>query len=100
MDKQQQPPMTEEQELRERAEQRVAERSHLLQHIGTYIIINGFLVVVWALTGQGYPWFLWVMAGWGIGLATHIVSYFTGTRGQAAKDKMVEKEMKRMKEQK
>jgi hypothetical protein len=91
-----QPPMTEEQELRARAEQRVSDRSHLLQHIGSYIIINGFLVVVWALTGHGYPWFLWVMAGWGIGLAAHIVGYFTGTRGQAVRDKMVEREMERL----
>jgi hypothetical protein len=37
------------------------------------------------------------MAGWGIGLAAHIVGYFTGTRGQAARDRMVAKEMERMK---
>jgi hypothetical protein len=92
-----QPPDTSEEELRQRAEARVEERSHLLQHIGTYIIINGFLVVVWALSGRGYPWFLWVMAGWGIGLAAHIIGYFTGTRGQAARDRMVAKEMERMK---
>jgi hypothetical protein len=91
-----QPPVTEEEELRAKAEERVSERAHLLQHIATYIIVNGFLVIVWALSGAGYPWFLWVMAGWGIGLAAHIVGYFTGTRGQAMRDKMVEKEMERM----
>jgi hypothetical protein len=40
------------------------------------------------------------MAGWGIGLAAHIVGYFTGTRGQAVRDRMVEKEIQRMKEKK
>lgn len=37
MDEQPQPPMTEEQELRARAEKLVGERAHLLQHSGTYI---------------------------------------------------------------
>jgi hypothetical protein len=97
MDEQvQQSPVTEEDELRQRAEKRVQERVHLLQHIGTYIVINGFLVVVWALSGAGYPWFLWVMAGWGIGLASHIIGYFTGSRGQAARDRMIEKEMEKL----
>jgi 2TM domain len=53
-----QPPDTSEEELRQRAEARVPERTQLLRHIGTYVIINAFLVFVWALTGHGYPWFL------------------------------------------
>lgn len=57
MDEQAQPAtVTEEEALRQRAEKRVQDRIHLLQHIGSYIIINGFLVIVWALTGAGYPW--------------------------------------------
>jgi hypothetical protein len=86
-----------EEELRAGAEKRVRERIHLLQHIGTYIVINGFLVVVWALSGGGYPWFLWVMAGWGVGLLSHIIAYATGARGTSAHDRMVAKEMQRMK---
>jgi hypothetical protein len=85
-----------EEELRAEAEKRVRERVHLLEHIGTYIVVNGFLVAVWALSGGGYPWFLWVMAGWGVGLLLHIVAYFTGARGGAAQDRMVDKEMRRM----
>lgn len=94
----QQAPSTEEEQLRKRAETRVEDRIHLLQHIGSYIIVNGFLVVVWALTGAGYPWFLWVMAGWGIGLASHIVAYVSGGRNLARRERMVEKELQKMKQ--
>lgn len=83
--------------LRAEAEKRVKQRTELIRHIGAYVIINGFLVVVWALTGAGYPWFLWVMAGWGIGLLFHIVDYFSGRRGSASRERMVEKEMEKMK---
>ena len=83
--------------IRAEAEKRVKQRTELIRHIGTYLIINGFLVVVWALTGAGYPWFLWVMAGWGIGLLFHIVDYFSGRRGSASRERMVEKEMEKMK---
>ena len=89
-----------EPDLKAKAEKRVKERVELLQHIGTYVIINGFLVVIWALTGHGYPWFLWVMAGWGLGLSIHIFSYLSGRRGEAVRDRMIEKEMKKLKKEK
>ncbi len=69
----------------------------LLRHIFVYVIVNGFLVVVWALSGAGYPWFLWVMAGWGLGLAIHAASYFTGSTGDSSREKMVQEEMERIK---
>lgn len=88
----------EEKELREAAEKRVEERMRLLGHVASYIIVNGFLVLIWALTGRGYPWFVWVMAGWGIGLLFHVTGFFIGLRGSAAHERMVSKEMDRIKE--
>jgi len=41
-------------------------------HGGAYIIVNVFLYVVWKLSDVEYPWPLWVMTGWGLGLAGHI----------------------------
>lgn len=91
------PPLDEE--VRAKAEKRVRQKVELLSHIGTYLVINGFLVVVWALSGAGYPWFLWVMAGWGIGLVFHIIGYFTGKRGEATRDRMIQKEIGRIKKE-
>ena len=31
-----------------------------------YIVINAFLVVVWAITGHGYFWPGWVLGVWGV----------------------------------
>lgn len=86
-----------EESIEERAKKKVEEKVRLLQHIGTYVAVNCFLVIVWALSGRGYPWFLWVMAGWGLGLAAHAIGYFVGSRSQAVRDKMIEKEIERQK---
>jgi hypothetical protein len=34
-----------------------------------YVVINMFLVGVWAMTGLGYFWPGWILAGWGVLLA-------------------------------
>jgi hypothetical protein len=31
-----------------------------------YLVINAFLVVIWAVSGFGYFWPAWVLAGWGV----------------------------------
>jgi hypothetical protein len=40
-------------------------------HASTYLIINLALAGVWLLTGSSYPWFLWPMIGWGVGVLFH-----------------------------
>ena len=38
-------------------------------HLITYLaVIAGLLWLIWALTGAGYPWPIWPMLGWGVGL--------------------------------
>ena len=45
-------------------------------HLATYLIVNIVLFAVnWFIT-PGYLWVLWVMMGWGIGLASHAVATF------------------------
>ncbi len=46
------------------------------QDLVSYMVVNGFLVVVWAITGRGYFWPAWVMAGWGIGVVLHAWTVF------------------------
>ncbi len=31
-----------------------------------YVVINAFLIVVWAMAGFGYFWPGWVLGGWGV----------------------------------
>jgi 2TM domain len=56
---------------REVAKRRVQARRDLASHVGAYIVVNAFLVVVWAVTGAGYFWPVWVIGAWGAGLVLH-----------------------------
>ena len=54
-----------------RARKRVTDRRDFGSHLVAYIVVNGFLVLMWALTGAGYLWPAWILGGWGIGLVLH-----------------------------
>ncbi len=78
------------------AERRVKQRLELWWHLGSYVIVNVFLIIVWAITGAGYPWFIWVMLGWGIGVAFHIMHYFLNVSGESRRQRMILKEMDKL----
>ena len=59
-------------EARRLARKRVQSKRDLSSHVVAYLVVNAFLVVVWWLSGQGYFWPVWVMAGWGIGLVLNV----------------------------
>ncbi len=48
-----------------------AERAGLVGHTTSYLGVNVMLTVIWALTGAGFPWFLFPVLGWGIGYMSH-----------------------------
>jgi fatty acid desaturase len=50
------------QQARKRVEQKRKFRADLV----AYVVINAFLIGVWAATGMGYFWPAWVLAGWGV----------------------------------
>ena len=56
-------------------------------HATVYVAVQLLLVVVWALTGMGHPWFLYALLGWGVGLAAHYAavrgSFSGGSEGPA-----------------
>jgi hypothetical protein len=54
------------------ARQRLQDRRKIVSDVVSYVVINAFLVFVWLITGAGYFWPAWVMAGWGILLALHV----------------------------
>jgi hypothetical protein len=55
-------------ELREQALQRVKKTRDFGAHAVSYLVVNAALWVIWAFTGAGYPWPVWVSGGWAIGL--------------------------------
>ena len=40
-------------------------------HLASYLAVIAVLWLIWALTGNGYPWPIWPMLGWGLGLLGH-----------------------------
>jgi hypothetical protein len=61
--------MDDYQDRREAAVKRVKARRDFKTHVAAYVIVNLFLVGIWALGDQGFFWPIWVMLAWGIGLA-------------------------------
>jgi hypothetical protein len=39
-----------------------------------YAVVNIGLILIWAISGGGYFWPIWVIIGWGIGLGVHAFS--------------------------
>ena len=56
---------------RELARKRLQDRREFASHAVAYVVINSFLIAIWAMTGAGYFWPVWVLAGWGAGLVLH-----------------------------
>ncbi len=63
---------------REWAHRQVEKKRKLRADAVAYIVINAFLVGVWAFTGFGYFWPGWVMAGWGVLLLLNIWNVYSG----------------------
>jgi hypothetical protein len=87
---------TTEEQLRETAIKRLKKRRDFRNHVVTYVIINAFLVIVWYFTGRGYFWPMWVMIGWGIGLAFNAWDVYG--RGEIS-DAEVQAEMEKLRGQ-
>lgn len=49
---------------------------------GFYATVNLICFVVWALSGFGYPWFLWVAGPWGALLAGSYLTFGPGRPGR------------------
>ena len=83
-----------EDEIYKLATQKVRERKRFYRDLTTYLIVNAVLVVVWALSGRGYMWFLWPLGIWGafvLGDFLRIFVFRNGGSDQQAIEKEVEK---------
>lgn len=60
-----------EQQLRERALERLKKKRDFKTHVFIYVAVNAVLVAIWAATGAGFFWPIFVILGWGIGVAAN-----------------------------
>lgn len=82
----------EDEERRVAAVKRLEEKRDFRTHLVTYVVVNGVLVGIWAVTGAGYFWPIWPLLGWGVGLVLHAWTLF-GQRPITEAD--VDREMRR-----
>jgi hypothetical protein len=45
-------------------------------HAVLWLTVNLLLVTIWAVTGAGFPWFVFPLLGWLVGLAAHGASAY------------------------
>ena len=100
-------------DLEREARKRVKQLKGFYAHLGSYVLVNSFLVCVNLLTSPhtiwphgadvgtyGPPpytmWAVWPMLGWGLGLASHAVSVFglLGLGGKAWQERKVREFMR------
>ena len=86
-----------EEELYREARKRVEEKKGFFMHLAVYICVNIFLVIIWAVTGDGFPWFVFPLGGWGIGILFHFLEVFVFTRQTEWERREIEKEVEKLK---
>ncbi len=91
--------MVTDEELRKKAKKIAKKKSDFYIHLVIYIAVNTFLFVQWWIIAgpDGFPWFIFPLFGWGIGLAAHAINTF---RGNDYLEKQVEKEYQKLKNKK
>ena len=87
-----------EEEIYEEARKRVKDKKDFYGHLTVYILVNIILIFTWAFaSGGGYPWFLWCLVPWGIGIVFHFLSVFVFPKSAAKDRQAIEKEVDKIK---
>jgi len=82
-----------EQTKRELALKRLKKRRDFLAHLLMYVMVNSFLVIIWAITGAGFFWPMFPIVGWGIGV---VMNAWDVWRGDYFSEDAIAREMDRM----
>ena len=57
-----------EQDLRDQAIESLKKKRDFRTNLLMYVVVNAFLIGIWAVAGAGFFWPVFVLGGWGIGL--------------------------------
>ena len=75
------------------AVRRLKAKQEFRNHLVTYVLVNTFLVVLWAVTDAGFFWPIFPILGWGLGLGLHA---WTTYGPSVATQDQIEREMDRL----
>lgn len=80
-------------ELRERALIRLKKKHDFHIHLAIYLVVNAFLVVVWAMTTAAFFWPIFPIVGWGIGV---MANAWDAYGGDAPSERQINREMEKL----
>ena len=80
--------------LRDEAIERLKKKHDFYPHVIAYVLVNLFLVGIWAVTGAGFFWPVFPILGWGIGLVLHGLKVYH--YGGGPSESQIEREMARL----
>ncbi len=82
-----------DQASRDRAVTQLRKRRDFHGHVLVYVLVNAFLVVIWAITGpRGFFWPVFPIVGWGIGVVMNAWDVYWR---QGISEDEIQREMKR-----
>jgi hypothetical protein len=79
--------------FREREARKILRHRAFWLHAAIYGATNVAIFLIWAIVDGGYPWFVFPIIGWGVGLAAHAASAFLMMSTQ---DLVLEREQRRL----
>jgi hypothetical protein len=79
--------------LRSQAVESLKKKADFRVHLLAYVMVNTFLVIIWAVTSPDFFWPIFPIAGWGIGLVFHAWDAYG--RGVPTEDQ-IQQEMNRL----
>lgn len=89
--------------LRQKAAEKVDARIEFKVHLTVYIVVNTFLFLTWLVIGligdAWFPWFLFPLVFWGIGVFSHGYSVYRGDRFDRTREEKIQREMERIKKE-
>jgi len=67
------------------------QRASFKKHLMVYVIMTAFFWLFWYMTGgyrynTAFPWPLWPMMGWGVGIVMHYLSAFVFPKGNTPEE--------------
>ena len=82
--------------LRDRAIKRLKKRRDFHAHLLVYVLVNAFIVAIWALTNvHGFFWPIFPLLGWGIGVVMNAWDVY---RPEEFDEDQIRREMDRLQE--
>lgn len=93
------PIVTKPSDLRDVAIRNLRQRQEFASHLIAYVTVNGLLVTIWFVigvaSGSWFPWPLFPIAGWGIGLVLHGWTVF-GPPSRPITEESIDREVHRL----